>query len=60
MKGATMAEKVLVVEDDPAIQRSLIALLSAEGYSVVATADGAEGVQLATTEHPDKIGRAHV
>ncbi|MBI5832284.1 MAG: response regulator transcription factor [Armatimonadetes bacterium] len=50
-----MAEKVLVVEDDPAIQRSLIALLSAEGYSVVATADGAEGVQLATTEHPDII-----
>lgn len=50
-----MAEKIMVVEDDPAIQRSLIALLHNEGYEVVATADGAEAVQLATTEAPDLI-----
>ena len=50
-----MAEKIMVVEDDPAIQRSLAALLGAEGYEVVVTADGAEAVQIATTETPDLI-----
>jgi len=50
-----MAEKILVVEDDPAIQRSLAALLGAEGYDCVVTADGAEAVQLATAETPDLI-----
>ena len=50
-----MAEKIMVVEDDPAIQRSLSALLGQEGYDVVVTADGAEAVQLATAETPDLI-----
>jgi DNA-binding response OmpR family regulator len=50
-----MGEKIMVVEDDPAIQRSLVALLSAEGYTVVATADGAEAVQLGSSELPDLI-----
>jgi DNA-binding response OmpR family regulator len=50
-----MSEKIMVVEDDPAIQRSLKALLGAEGYEVVVTADGAEAVQMATTELPDLI-----
>jgi len=50
-----MAEKIMVVEDDPAIRSSLIALLSAEGYQVTATADGAEAVQIASNEHPDLI-----
>ncbi len=50
-----MAEKIMVVEDDPAIQRSLAALLGAEGYQVVVTADGAEAVQMATAETPDLI-----
>ncbi len=47
--------KIMVVEDDPAIQRSVAALLKAEGYDVVVTADGAEAVQLATSEMPDLI-----
>jgi DNA-binding response OmpR family regulator len=50
-----MGEKLMVVEDDPAIQRSLVALLSSEGYQVVATADGAEAVQLGSSEQPDLI-----
>ncbi len=50
-----MADKILVVEDDPAIQRSLQALLGAEGYQVLCTADGAEAVQLAVAEEPDLI-----
>ncbi|MCC7494858.1 MAG: response regulator transcription factor [Fimbriimonadaceae bacterium] len=50
-----MADKIMVVEDDPAIQRSLAALLGAEGYEVVVTADGAEAVQLATAAAPQLI-----
>ncbi|NUP99556.1 MAG: response regulator transcription factor [Armatimonadetes bacterium] len=50
-----MADKIMVVEDDPAIQRSLSALLNAEGYEVVVTADGAEAVQLAVAESPQLI-----
>lgn len=50
-----MAQKILVVEDDPSIQRSLVALLTAEGYQVVTTADGAEAVHLGEVENPDLI-----
>lgn len=50
-----MAQKIMVIEDDPAIQRSLQALLINEGYEVLVTADGAEAVQLATSETPDLI-----
>jgi DNA-binding response OmpR family regulator len=48
-------ETVLVVEDDPAIRAGLEMNLRAEGYRVLATADGGEGLSLARAEHPDLI-----
>ncbi|HIE50410.1 MAG TPA: response regulator transcription factor [Armatimonadetes bacterium] len=50
-----MAAKILIVEDDPAVVRSLQALLTTEGYEVVATADGAEALHLVEVEKPDLI-----
>ena len=41
-----MHEKILIVEDDPAILTGLIDLLSGEGYTVVSTTRGDEALSL--------------
>ena len=52
---ARQGRRVLVVEDDAAI-RELIALhLKLEGFAVLPSADGAEALRLARTEHFDLI-----
>ena len=48
-------EKVLVVEDTPAIAYVVQAALAKEGYHVILAGDGIEGLKLALTEHPDLI-----
>jgi DNA-binding response OmpR family regulator len=50
-----VAEKLLIVEDDPAIQRGLQMNLRLEGYDVVGAADGEEGLRLWRQHHPDLI-----
>lgn len=49
------ALRVLVVDDEPAIQRFLNTALSAEGYSVFAAASGAEALSAVVTHRPDLI-----
>ena len=44
---------LLVVEDDPQIQRFLATALEAHGYALIAATTGNEGVQLAATRQPD-------
>ena len=39
-----MAKKILIIEDDAAIQKILTEPLTAEGYEVAAASDGAEGI----------------
>jgi two-component system response regulator MprA len=53
--GATAGDRVLVVDDDPPLQRMLARTLSAEGFSVAVAADG--GAALAAVERslPDVI-----
>lgn len=46
---------VLVVEDDPQIQRFLSAALEAHGYTIELAANGAEGLRLATVRQPDIV-----
>ena len=41
-----MAAKILVVDDDPNVQRLLQYTLKQEGYEVVSAVDGAEGFRL--------------
>ncbi len=50
-----MAAKILVVDDDPNVQRLLQYTLKQEGYEVVIAADGAEGFRLWGSEAPDLI-----
>src|SRR4029077_19848463 len=48
-----MAAKILVVDDDPNVQRLLQYTLKQEGYEVVIAGDGAEGFRLWGAEPPD-------
>jgi DNA-binding response OmpR family regulator len=50
-----MAERIIVIEDDPSILRGLQLNLGMEGYTVRSAADGETGLQLARTEHPDLV-----
>ncbi len=50
-----MAAKILVVDDDPNVQRGLEYTLRQEGYDVVLAADGAEGFRLYGSEAPDLV-----
>jgi pilus assembly protein CpaE len=50
-----MAAKILVVDDDPNVQRLLSHTLKLEGYEVVVAADGAEGFRLWGAENPALI-----
>lgn len=47
--------RVLVVDDEPQIQRFLKPSLSAAGYEVIAALDGAEALKAAATQAPDVI-----
>jgi len=50
-----MAAKILVVDDDPNVQRLLQYTLKQEGYDVISAVDGAEGFRLWGTDLPDMI-----
>jgi pilus assembly protein CpaE len=47
--------KILIVDDDPNVQRLLQYTLKQEGYDVFVAGDGAEGFRLWGTESPDLI-----
>jgi len=48
-----MAEKILVVDDDPDIRDAAGIILEAQGYEVVTAANGMEGLASLKTENPD-------
>src|SRR2546423_15022921 len=50
-----MAAKILVVDDDPNVQRLLQYTLKQEGFEVVTASDGAEGFRLWAAENPSLI-----
>jgi pilus assembly protein CpaE len=50
-----MAAKILVVDDDPNVQRLLQYTLKQEGFEVVTASDGAEGFRLWGAENPSLI-----
>ena len=49
------ANKVLVVDDEPALARALAINLRAHGWEVVTAADGRSALDAAATEHPDVV-----
>jgi two-component system response regulator MprA len=50
-----MAERVLVVEDDPPVRRMLQRSLAAEGFDVRAAADGGAALAMAADSAPDLV-----
>lgn len=50
-----MATRVLVVEDDPEIRRSLCEYLADDGFDVIAAHDGEHALRLAAAGSPDVI-----
>jgi DNA-binding response OmpR family regulator len=50
-----MPEKVLVVEDEPALLETLAYNLGRQGYEVLTAADGLTALKVAREEHPDLI-----
>ena len=52
---ANPARKILVVDDNPVVVKSVALKLAAAGYQVVAALDGAEAVAAVRKEAPDLI-----
>ncbi|WBT09343.1 MtrAB system response regulator MtrA [Corynebacterium sp. SCR221107] len=50
-----MAQKILVVDDDPAISEMLSIVLEAEGFDTVAVTDGTVAVDTFRAEQPDLV-----
>ncbi|MDP9387448.1 MAG: response regulator [Actinomycetota bacterium] len=50
-----MASRVLVVDDDPVIQKLLKVNFEMEGYEVILASDGVEGLDRARVERPDAV-----
>jgi DNA-binding response OmpR family regulator len=50
-----MAEKILLVDDEPTLLATLALNLRASGYDVVTASDGATALEIARTESPDLI-----
>jgi len=50
-----MPEKILVVDDEPALRETVSYNLERQGYAVLAAGDGREALALARQEHPDLI-----
>ena len=47
--------KILVIDDDPALRRSTMAALRKHGYEVIGAEDGAAGLALAFAERPSLV-----
>ena len=47
--------KILVVEDEATLNKTLSASLKAEGFDILSALDGAQGWELAKSEKPDLI-----
>lgn len=50
-----MVKKILFIEDESALQKTLGDLLSQRGYKVMAALDGESGLNLARKEIPDLV-----
>ncbi|MFC1942491.1 response regulator transcription factor [Chloroflexota bacterium] len=48
-----MAEKILIVDDDPDMRDALTIILESRGYQIVTAQDGAEGLAKLKAEKPD-------
>lgn len=52
---SNMKKKILVVDDDPVIQKAFAIKLKASNYDVLTASEGAEAVNIVRTQKPDAI-----
>lgn len=50
-----MPKKILLIEDEAALQKTFGDVLEQEGYNIVGAMDGETGLNMAKTEKPDLI-----
>jgi DNA-binding response OmpR family regulator len=50
-----MSQKILIVEDDPALLKVLTAKIKSLGYVVMAAKDGVQAIKKFTSEPPDLV-----
>ena len=50
-----MKKKILIIEDEPLMRRTVTRMLELDGFAPVAAVDGPEGIQMALREQPDLI-----
>ena len=56
MKGVIfIAERILIVEDNPSVLRATSYILEKEGYEVLTAVDGLEGLRMAKDDNPDLL-----
>ena len=48
-------KKILFIEDEPTLQKTLASLLEKEGFKVFVASDGLRGLEIALNELPDLI-----
>jgi len=55
MNDTATKPKVLVVEDEEALQRTMVDALREAGFEALSASDGEHGLELAQARHPDLI-----
>jgi len=50
-----MSKKILFIEDESALQRAVIQVMSDQGFKILSAYDGEEGLRIAKEEKPDLI-----
>lgn len=50
-----MAKKILIIEDDSSLQKSLAAYLDSEGFNTELASDGENGVRMVLSRNPDLV-----
>ena len=50
-----MGTKILIIEDDPAVQAGIKEMLSSENYNTIVSSNGSDGLKAGLTETPDLI-----
>lgn len=50
-----IAERILIIEDNPSVLRATSHILEKEGYEVLTAVDGLEGLRMARDDNPDLL-----
>ncbi len=50
-----MAETICIIDDEPAILKSLSSILEDEGYQVIVATNGIEGLKVVRSDSPDLV-----